>query len=98
MIRLSSLLFLLLMVTACQPDETTTTSQQRQQIRATGELYAEQTQHISPPSVSRMWQYSIQQMAPESSMVEAGAVVVAFTGESVSGVVAMSLTGPGPLR
>lgn len=83
MIRLLTTLCVLLLVSACQPDESTTSSQQRQQIRATGELYAEQTQQISPPSVSRMWQYSIQHMVPESSMVEAGAVVVAFDGQSV---------------
>lgn len=83
MMRRISTIALLLLITACQTDERSASNQQRQQIRATGELYAEQTQQISPPSVSRMWQYSIRQMAAESSMVEAGAVVVAFDGQTV---------------
>ncbi|MEE2002170.1 efflux RND transporter periplasmic adaptor subunit [Alkalimonas sp. MEB108] len=72
-----------LLLPACQSEAPANADTQRQSIRATGQLFAAGSQQISPPSVSRMWQYNIQQMAPESSLVSAGDMVVAFDGQTL---------------
>ena len=71
-----------LLLSACQPEAAS--SKQAvvsSHVRATGELTAANSFKASPPSVSNMWQYNIKQLAPESSMLTEGAVVVAFDGQ-----------------
>tara|TARA_R110002126_G_scaffold43555_8_gene124866 strand:- start:18183 stop:19214 length:1032 start_codon:yes stop_codon:yes gene_type:complete len=71
-----------LLLTACQQESSTSTEQVVvNHVRATGELTAANSFKASPPSVSNMWQYNIKQLAPESSMLSEGTVVVAFDGQ-----------------
>ncbi|MDX1539386.1 HlyD family secretion protein [Arsukibacterium sp.] len=71
-----------LLLNGCQQETTAgPTSNVVSHVRATGELTAANSFKASPPSVSNMWQYNIKQLAPESSMLTEGAVVVAFDGQ-----------------
>ncbi|GAB2994190.1 HlyD family secretion protein [Psychrosphaera aestuarii] len=47
-------------------------------LSATGTLISTDSATISPPSVSRMWQYKIQYLAKENSKVKQGDIVVRF--------------------
>ena len=83
-VRNAVLVIAALLLSACQQEATTTTDNVViSYVRATGELTATNSFKASPPSVSRMWQYNIKQLAPESSMLAEGAVVVAFDGQSL---------------
>ncbi|MBU2115430.1 MAG: efflux RND transporter periplasmic adaptor subunit [Gammaproteobacteria bacterium] len=73
----------LLLLTACQPQLSTTIQADSVQIRATGELTAAKTFKASPPSVKKLWQYNIRQLTPESSLLKAQDVVVAFDAQSL---------------
>ncbi|WP_213995177.1 efflux RND transporter periplasmic adaptor subunit [Arsukibacterium sp.] len=71
-----------LLLSACQQEAAAgKTSVVASHVRATGELTAANSFKASPPSVSNMWQYNIKQLAPESSMLTEGAMVVAFDGQ-----------------
>lgn len=71
-----------LLLNGCQQETTAAqASNVVSHVRATGELTAANSFKASPPSVSNMWQYNIKQLAPESSMLTEGAVVVAFDGQ-----------------
>ncbi|MDX1677997.1 HlyD family secretion protein [Arsukibacterium sp.] len=86
MIKIPSVLYLFslalsaLLLSACQQEAASgpASSVVASHVRATGELTAANSFKASPPSVSNMWQYNIKQLAPESSMLSEGAVVVAF--------------------
>jgi HlyD family secretion protein len=54
------------------------------QIKATGELVAATSFKASPPSVSQLWQYNIQELAPESSVLKAGEVIVGFDSQTIT--------------
>lgn len=47
-------------------------------LRIDGEVYAQRTSALVPPSVDRMWQFNITQLAPDGSPVKKGDIVVAF--------------------
>lgn len=47
-------------------------------LRVDGEVYAQRSSQLIPPSVDRMWQFNITQLAPDGSSVKKGDVVVAF--------------------
>lgn len=47
-------------------------------LRIDGEVYAQRTSALMPPSVDRMWQFNITQLAPDGSPVKKGDIVVAF--------------------
>ena len=49
----------------------------------TGELESGRAVKIAPPSISRMWQYSIKKMVAENAHVEKGDLVVAFDDKPV---------------
>ncbi|WP_193161643.1 HlyD family secretion protein [Microbulbifer hainanensis] len=49
----------------------------------TGELESARAVQIAPPSISRMWQYSIKKMVAENAHVEKGDLVVAFDDKPV---------------
>ena len=49
----------------------------------TGELESARSVMVAPPSISRMWQYSIKELAAENTAVEEGQVVVAFDDKPV---------------
>lgn len=69
----------LLVLTACsEPEQTNQMAAQRHNLTASGELISTDSVTVSPPSVSRMWQYRIQYLANENSQVKKGDVVVRF--------------------
>ncbi len=79
---LSTLAFMLL--AGCSPaPESQTTITQTPHVRATGQLAAATFFTVSPPSVGRMWQYNIREMAAEGSLLQAGMPVIAFDSQSV---------------
>lgn len=47
-------------------------------LRIDGEVYAQRSSSLMPPSVDRMWQFNITQLAPDGSAVKKGDIVVAF--------------------
>ncbi|MPY21750.1 HlyD family efflux transporter periplasmic adaptor subunit [Shewanella psychropiezotolerans] len=47
----------------------------RQSIEATGELVSADTVSMKPPSIRRVWQYQVKQLAPEGSLVQEGDMV-----------------------
>ncbi|MAD76417.1 MAG: hemolysin [Rheinheimera sp.] len=74
-----------LLLNACQQENSSSAAPVfSSHVRATGELTAANSFKASPPSVSNMWQYNIKQLAPESSMLPEGAVVVAFDGQRLT--------------
>ncbi len=52
-------------------------------IRLSGELVAAQSHKVSPPTVNRLWQYTIKELAPESKLLNAGELVAAFDAQSI---------------
>ncbi|WP_308366739.1 MULTISPECIES: HlyD family efflux transporter periplasmic adaptor subunit [unclassified Microbulbifer] len=48
-----------------------------------GELESERSVMVAPPSITRMWQYSIKRMVAENSLVEKGAMVIEFDDKPV---------------
>lgn len=73
----------LLSLTGCQQDNATTINETPNQIRATGELTAAKTFKASPPSVRRLWQYNIKQLAAESSLLAEQDMVVMFDAQTL---------------
>lgn len=51
---------------------------QIQDLAINGELEATRSVRVAPPSISRMWNYSIETLIPENSHVSVGDLVVAF--------------------
>lgn len=47
-------------------------------LRVDGEVYAQRSAQLLPPSVDRMWQFNLTQLAPDGSTVKKGDIVVAF--------------------
>jgi HlyD family secretion protein len=76
----------LLLLHGCEPAPTQTAlaSSPTSQIKATGELVAATSFKASPPSVSQLWQYNIQELAPESSVLKAGEVIVGFDSQTIT--------------
>ncbi|MEP1449021.1 MAG: efflux RND transporter periplasmic adaptor subunit [Paraglaciecola sp.] len=52
-------------------------------VTASAELISLKNATIGPPNISRMWQYKIQQMAPENKLVKKGEVIIVFDGQRV---------------
>ena len=48
-----------------------------------GEVYAHRTSTLAPPSIDRMWNFTITQLAPDGSLVKKGDVVVSFDSSQV---------------
>ncbi|GHF00959.1 efflux RND transporter periplasmic adaptor subunit [Thalassotalea profundi] len=71
---------------ACEPVPSVEVKQESVDIviKASGELESKNTASISPPSVSRMWQYQIKKLIPENTKVKKGQVVVAFDDKKVT--------------
>ena len=53
-------------------------------LRIDGEVYAQRSSQLMPPSVSQMWQFNITQLAPDGSPVKKGDIVVAFDGNELN--------------
>lgn len=79
-------IILLIFLSACEnaPTESVQLEKVQLVVTASGELESKQIAMIAPPSVSRMWQYQIKQLATENSQVKKGEMVVAFDSKSVS--------------
>lgn len=52
-------------------------------IAATGEIHSSNSEMVGCPSIPRMWNFTITQMAPEGQQVPQGAPVLAFDGKSL---------------
>lgn len=61
----------------------TESSQNNEQLTAPAELVSLQEVTIGPPNVPRMWQFKIEYLVPENTLVEEGDVVVRFDGQRV---------------
>lgn len=71
-------------LSACSPaPEDSSQHAQRPMVRATGQLAAASFYTVSPPSVSRMWQYNIREMAPEGTLLQPGMPVIGFDSQTV---------------
>lgn len=57
--------------------------QRTDKVEATGEVYARVSAAISPPSIERLWQLSITQMAGDGAPVKKDEVIVTFDGGDV---------------
>nr|WP_136252846.1 efflux RND transporter periplasmic adaptor subunit [Ningiella ruwaisensis] len=68
---------------ACQPasDNTNKQSRDRDNLIAPAELVSLQDISIGPPNVNRMWQFKIEYMARENTMVKEGDVILRFDGQ-----------------
>ena len=82
--KLAVALIALLGLSACQPEQIAVTETISTQVRATGQLTASKTFKASPPSVKRLWQYNIKQLAAESSLLKQHDVVVAFDAQTLA--------------
>lgn len=73
----SSLLLSLSLLTACSGAAVTSVELGvlRQSIEATGELVSADTVSMKPPSIRRVWQYQVKQLAAEGSLVQEGDMV-----------------------
>ncbi|MCA0892189.1 HlyD family secretion protein [Microbulbifer agarilyticus] len=79
-----SMLLIPLLLPACSdPQRATTKDASRPGLSITGELEAENHVKIAPPSISRMWNYSIKQLVPENTHVKKGDLIVAFDDKPV---------------
>lgn len=76
---------LCLVLAACTeaPEDSDTSAQILELPPITGELESARSVMMAPPSISRMWQYSIKELAAENTSVEEGQVVVAFDDKPV---------------
>lgn len=77
--RLSSLLFCLFLC-SCEQHPSTTVQVEEVDITidASGELESKQRVYLGPPTVKRLWQYSIKSMLPENSFVQKDQIVLSF--------------------
>jgi HlyD family secretion protein len=83
LINLTPLLLCGFLLGACQPATSDRTSPQPSQIKATGELMAANSIQVTPPAVQDLWQYNVKQMAPESSLLQEGDLVVQFDDQAL---------------
>ncbi|AOS95686.1 putative efflux pump membrane fusion protein [Microbulbifer aggregans] len=83
--RAASFSFLALLLGACAeaPDNGRTAVSENALPPIAGELESARAVMVAPPSISRMWQYSIKQLVPENTHVKEGEVVVAFDDKPV---------------
>lgn len=77
-------LILLLSCVACKPTQLHKTESQPEPVRATGELVAATAVKVSPPSVSKLWQYHIKELAAEGTLLQAGEIVVGFDSQTIA--------------
>ncbi|MGO4776772.1 hypothetical protein AB4084_14920, partial [Lysobacter sp. 2RAB21] len=52
-------------------------------LRVDGEVYARRTSALMPPSVERMWQFNITQLATDGAPVKRGQQVISFDSSDV---------------
>nr|WP_081475677.1 HlyD family efflux transporter periplasmic adaptor subunit [Microbulbifer agarilyticus] len=80
---LSCLLFIVAIAGCADPESATAPDASRPPLSITGELEAEKHVKIAPPSISRMWNYSIKRLVPENTHVKVGDLIVAFDDKPV---------------
>ncbi len=68
-------------VLGCSAEESITETETITEVVAQGELISLETATISPPNIRRMWQFKIQRLAPENTMVKKGDVIAVFDGQ-----------------
>ena len=69
------------LLTACQSETNDISTQSAKVISAPAELISLKNATIGPPNVNRMWQFKIERMAPENSLVKKGEVILVFDGQ-----------------
>ncbi len=76
----------LFLLSACEEEKSAPIKQETIEITvsASGELESKKNATIGPPAVSRMWQYQIKQLVPESSQVKKGQVIVSFDDKKIT--------------
>ncbi|WP_371196214.1 HlyD family secretion protein [Glaciecola sp. SC05] len=82
----SSIIAAAILLTACsdeKPAKTAAKSGSEALISAPAELVSLQEIGITPPSIRRMWEYKIEYIARENTLVKAGDLLVKFDGESL---------------
>lgn len=73
-----------ILLVACQGEQDTVTEKvESAKVTATAELISLKNATIGPPNVSRMWQFKIQEMAPENKLVKKGDVILVFDGQNL---------------
>lgn len=78
------MLGVLMLLTACQEVATTpATTAAMTGLQTPGEITADQQLSVTPPAVRDMWQYTIQQMAPERALLKQGDVMLQFDDEQI---------------
>lgn len=82
-LSVTGLLTFCLLLGACQPATSGRSERQPYQIKATGELMAATTVQVTPPALQDLWQYNVKQMAAESSLLQAGDLVVQFDDQAL---------------
>lgn len=70
-----------LLLSGCGESETTQLASHKSSISAPAELVSLKTASIGPPNVRRMWQFKIERMAPENTLVKQGDVILMFDGQ-----------------
>jgi HlyD family secretion protein len=77
---------LLMLLQSCEQVAIERVQQERIEVivSASGELESQETAMVAPPSISRMWQYQIQQLLPENSQVKKGQNIVSFDAQKVT--------------
>ncbi|MFT5757339.1 MAG: HlyD family secretion protein [Alteromonadaceae bacterium] len=81
-----SIISTLLLLQACEYAPTERVQQQRIEVivSASGELESKKAVTISPPSISRMWQYQIKSLLSENVEIKQGELVVSFDDQKVT--------------
>ena len=68
-------------LTGCSDEQPVLEADSQNEVVAQGELISLESATISPPNIRRMWQFKIQRLAPENSMVKKGDVIAVFDGQ-----------------
>jgi HlyD family secretion protein len=71
----------LLVLAGCGDEAKTTDSEVVSDVVAQGELISLKSATVGPPNIRRMWQFKIQRLAPENSIVKKGDVIAVFDGQ-----------------
>jgi len=77
-------LAVMLVISCGESEQSKTETTSKVGLVTTGELISTDTVTVSPPSVSRMWQYKIQYLIRENTKVKEGDVVIRFDSQQLS--------------
>ncbi|TDF42504.1 HlyD family efflux transporter periplasmic adaptor subunit [Alteromonadaceae bacterium M269] len=78
-----TLLFALFLLSCSTETVSEKEASNNSQIEAPAELISLKEAYITPPSINRMWQYKIEYLIPENSLVKKGDVILKFDSEQL---------------